>query len=62
MTEKLTECWNRFSLTEEEKEEIVITGNNVKETMERGKLCLVGKIIADMKINKEAFKNTMFKI
>lgn len=44
------------------KDEVVNTGKNIKETMERGKLCLVGKVIADKKRGREAFKNTMLKV
>ncbi|XP_040990949.1 uncharacterized protein LOC121238174 [Juglans microcarpa x Juglans regia] len=62
MDEDLSELWNKFSLTEEERYEIVITDQDIENNMGRGKLCLVGRVIADKKINKEAFKNTMLKV
>ncbi|XP_035544650.1 uncharacterized protein LOC118348031 [Juglans regia] len=62
MDEELSELWNKFSLTEEERYEIVITDQDIETNMERGKLCLVGKVIADKKINKDAFKNMLVKV
>lgn len=62
MTQEIPELWNKFSLTAEEKDENVVKGKDIKETMEKGQHCLVGKVIADNKINRQALKNTMFKI
>ncbi|XP_041016155.1 uncharacterized protein LOC121258677 [Juglans microcarpa x Juglans regia] len=62
MDEELSELWSKFSLTEEERYEIVITDHDIDNNMKRGRLCLVGKVIADKKINKDAFKNTLLKV
>lgn len=62
MVDVLTDLWSKSSLTEDEKDKVVITGKDIEDTMERGKLCFVEKLIIEKKINREAFKNTMSKV
>lgn len=59
MADELEERWARFSLTEGEQEGIVVKETDVEELEQLGERCLVGSIVADKSINKEAFRSLM---
>ncbi|KAF5451813.1 hypothetical protein F2P56_026881, partial [Juglans regia] len=62
MAEELTRQWKNFKLTEQESTEMVLPSDTMEMAMHQGKFCLLGMIIAEKPINKEAFRNTMIKV
>lgn len=51
-----------FCLTDNEKDSVVISAEEIHPTLLQGQFCLVGKIIAERRINHEAFKTNMTKV
>lgn len=45
-----------------ERSELLIIGQDMQSTLDRGKCCLVGKIMSEKCINYDAFKNMLFKV
>ncbi|XWS71129.1 hypothetical protein CRYUN_Cryun03dG0112000 [Craigia yunnanensis] len=62
MDNDLEALWNKFSLTEDEKSELIIDKSWVEETSEVRKNCLLGKILTKHSINVEAMKNFLYNI
>ncbi|KAF5445241.1 hypothetical protein F2P56_034307 [Juglans regia] len=62
MAEDITTLWDRLSLTEEESKDVVVKEGDIHATLERGRFCLIGKIITEKRVNRDAFKGTMLKI
>lgn len=54
--------WGKFTVMEEEKDGIAIVDQDLVAPERRGKQCLVGCIIAEKQINKEAFRTTMLNV
>jgi hypothetical protein len=61
MAEDLENLWGNFSLAEEEEEELEIVAQETDGIAQRGKLCLVGKLIADRLISKETVKSKLIR-
>lgn len=62
MEEDITTLWDRLSLMEEEDQDVGVRTNDIHVTLERGRFCLIGKIITYERVNREAFNSTMLKI
>ncbi|KAF5442788.1 hypothetical protein F2P56_035410 [Juglans regia] len=62
MGEDLVRKWKGFSLTEQERKEMILSHNTMDNAVKHGKFCLLAMIITNKPINKEAFKNTMTKV
>jgi hypothetical protein len=62
MAENRDQMGGRAPRTKGEKEGIVITEDDVGEIRAQGEYCLIGKIWAEKKINKEAFKTVLSRI
>ncbi|XP_040987664.1 uncharacterized protein LOC121235381 [Juglans microcarpa x Juglans regia] len=62
MEDDLAKQWEGLSLTEKETEEVILNINSSEATEQYGKFCLLGMIIAEKPVNREAFKSTMAKI
>ena len=59
MAEDLEVLWQRLSLTEEEDEKIVLGSNSTKAAKERGKNCLVMKILSRKSIMLDALRKNL---
>lgn len=59
MAEDLENQMARFSLTEGEQTGIVVLDTDVEELEQIGERCLVGRIITEKAINREAFRSLM---
>jgi hypothetical protein len=59
MAEELEEQWTRFSLTKGEQEGITVKEEDVENLVKIGERCLVGRIVAEKSINKDAFRSLM---
>lgn len=53
---------NRLQATELENKEIIVELESVEEVINRGKKCLLVKLLTNKYYNREAFKSTMKKI
>ncbi|XWS24208.1 hypothetical protein CRYUN_Cryun28dG0081000 [Craigia yunnanensis] len=62
MVKGLEEIWNKFSLFEEEQENILIEKEWVKDIFEIGKNCLLEKLLMKKPVNMEAMRNVFTKI
>ena len=62
MDEDLAKKWMNFSLSEEEGVGLEIQPQDLKETVSRGHLCAVGKLIADRLVSKETIKSALIRI
>ncbi|KAF5471373.1 hypothetical protein F2P56_008182 [Juglans regia] len=62
MEDDLAKQWEGLSLTEKEKEEVLLEKNSSEVVDQYGKFCLLVMIIAEKPVNREAFKSTMAKI
>jgi hypothetical protein len=61
MDENLVSLWGNFSLVEEEEDELEITAPVIEGLAQRGKLCLLGKLIADRLISKETIRSKLIR-
>jgi hypothetical protein len=57
----LSNLLENFSLLEEENETFIIQEKDLIETVSRGQLCLVGKLLADRVVSKEIIKSTLLR-
>jgi hypothetical protein len=55
----LTKLWGKFSLSAEESVGVEVEEGAVVEIMTKGKLCLVGKLIANQLLSKDIIKATL---
>jgi GTPase SAR1 family protein len=61
MAEDLTRLWGNLSLTENEDAEMEIKKEAIEGMVSRGKSCLVGKLILDQFVSKEAIEATLIR-
>jgi hypothetical protein len=61
MAEDLASLWGNLSLVEEEDDELEISAPAMAGLAQRGKLCLVGKLIADCLISKETIRSKLIR-
>lgn len=59
MSDETIDKWGKLRLTEEEQHELQVDITEETKLVRRGQLCLIGLILSEKKINKEAFKTTM---
>ena len=59
MTEELEELWSKLSFTKEEDEGITLGSNSTKVAKERGRFCVVLKILSHRSVNVEALKKNL---
>ncbi|GLT71843.1 hypothetical protein SLA2020_438340 [Shorea laevis] len=57
----LSNLLENFSLLEEENENLIIQEEDLIESVSRGQLCLVGKLLADRVVSKETIKSTLLR-
>ncbi|XP_041025493.1 uncharacterized protein LOC121265896 [Juglans microcarpa x Juglans regia] len=62
MEDELEKLWAGFSLTDREKQEVVMPTLDIHESMKKGRLCLLAQVTANKVVNREAFKSTMSKV
>lgn len=62
MAEDLEKLYKRFSLTDQEDEEIQVEPNMLHDAAFRNGKCLIITLLTNRHYNKEAFKQTMKKI
>jgi hypothetical protein len=62
MEDELERMCRNISLTKGEKVGITVTDGEVEEIREKGTTCLVGKLLAENIVNKEAFKVVLSRI
>ncbi len=62
MEEELTKRWGKFSLNEAENTGVSLEVAEIEPMVHRGKVCLVGKIMAERIVPKEYFKAPLIKI
>lgn len=62
MEEDIADLCDRLSLTEEEATDVVVRTHDIHATLERDRFFLIGKVLANRRINQVAFKNTMLKV
>jgi hypothetical protein len=59
--DELSSLLGNFSLSEEEKSDVQIQTQNVHLLVEKGKSCLVGRVIADRFVTKENLRPTLMR-
>ncbi|XP_042969013.1 uncharacterized protein LOC122301685 [Carya illinoinensis] len=62
MADSILEKWDKLKLTDAEQAEVLIDLSADGIAFRRGTLCLLGLVVADKVVNKEAFKATMVQI
>jgi len=62
MMEELSSMWGNFSLREEENVGVSLGAPEVEPLVNRGRSCIVGKLIADRIIPKEYYKDPLTRI
>ena len=58
----LEDLWNKLSLSEDEKVEVVIERNWIEETAEARRNCLIGKLLTKHGINLEVMKSVLHQV
>jgi hypothetical protein len=61
MVDDLSKMWGTFTLTENEDLELDIPGDEFREVVPRGQVCIVGKLIAKRMVRKGAFKASLIR-
>lgn len=61
MAEDLTRMWRNLSLTEAKDLEMEVQQEAMKGTVSRGNFCLVGKLISNRFVSKEAIKSFLIR-
>lgn len=61
MVEDLEKLWGNFSLSETETNGVEFLEEEAEEIVERGKTCLVGKLLADRFIGKEVLRSKLIR-
>jgi hypothetical protein len=56
MEEDMNKLWEKFSLMEEEDEEVIAPEEEVEPVVERGSACVVGKLLADRTVGKDTIR------
>lgn len=51
MAEDIAVLCDHLSLTEEEAADVVVRTHDIHATLERGRFCLIGKVLTDRRIN-----------
>lgn len=59
MADELEALWKKLSFTEEEDEKIVLASNSTKAAKERGKNCLVMKVLSRRSIALDAIRKNL---
>lgn len=59
MAGDITKLWENFNLTEEESTTVAVREENLEDFAKKGQDCLVGKLIADRVVGKEAVRSTI---
>jgi len=59
MAEELEELWSKLSFTKEEDEGITFGSNSTKVAKERGRFCVVLKILSHRSVNVEALRKNL---
>ena len=62
MGDELLNLWANLSLSKVEDGELEIQSTVVKEVVQRGQLCIVGKLVSERMISKEIIKNTLMRL
>jgi hypothetical protein len=60
-TEDLTKMWERFNLMEVEDDEVNAPEEEVEPMVERGSVCVVGKLLSDRIVGKEIIRSPMIR-
>jgi hypothetical protein len=61
MEEELSAMWGRFSLNEEEDSGVSLVADEIEPMVNRGRVCLVGKLMAERIVPKEFFKALLIR-
>ena len=59
MADELSNLWANLSLSEGEDGEVEVRVNEVKGIVERGQLCIIGKLLTKRLVSKESIKNLL---
>ncbi|XP_059454891.1 uncharacterized protein LOC132185085 [Corylus avellana] len=59
MAEDLPNIWAKLSLSEGEEAEVEIQAGDVTKVINRGQLCIVGKLMSERVVSKESIKTTL---
>jgi hypothetical protein len=59
MADELSNLWANLSLAEEEDGELEIQTTEVRGVINRGQLCIIGKLLSERIISKETIKITL---
>jgi hypothetical protein len=59
MADELSNLWANLSLAEEEDGELEIQMTEVRGVINRGQLCIIGKLLSERIISKETIKDTL---
>ncbi|XP_042976264.1 uncharacterized protein LOC122307436 [Carya illinoinensis] len=62
MAEEIITRWESLTLTEEEKQEVTLSADEIFSLKIRGSYCLLAMILNDRTANREAFKSTMARV
>jgi len=62
MADELSERWGKFSLNEEENNGVALDVGEIAPMVHRGKVCLIGKILADRIVPKDYFRAPLTRI
>lgn len=55
MVGELSERWGKFTLDDDESTCVTLEGEDIASSVQKGKECLIGKLLADRIVPKEHF-------
>jgi hypothetical protein len=61
MEDEMNKLWEKFSLMEEEDEEVFAPEEEVEPMVERGSACVVGKLLADKTVGKDVIRAPLIR-
>jgi hypothetical protein len=61
MKEELSEKWEKFSLLEDEDTRVCLESSQLTPLVNRGKDCLIGKLVANRIIPKDFFRGPLLR-
>lgn len=61
MADDLTKLWGKISLSKEESEDVEINNCALTGVLNKGHLCLVGKLVADLTVSKAIIRTTLLR-
>jgi len=60
--EELSKRWGKFTLDDDESTSVTLEGEDIASLVQKGKECLIGKLLVDRIVPKEHFRAPLLRI